>query len=96
MISFDQLMEGIRSAPVPVGFGLLTVNRNATGTEVIEVTNPRFMYSLPEPLEAHPMKLLLVPEPVLLEAAAELDAVPLERMPGWYRFAVWERDVDCH
>lgn len=92
VVGFEQFLEGLRALPVPAGFGLLTVNRNASGTEVIEVTNPRFMYSLPEPLEDHPMKLVLVPEHVLLEAAADLDAVPLERMPGWYRFAVWERD----
>lgn len=97
MISFDQLMEGIRSAPVPVGFGLLTVNWRSSGTEIIEVTRPRFMYALPIPLEDHPMKLVLVPRDALELAVADLDAQPLgPEMPYWYRFAVWEEHEHRH
>jgi hypothetical protein len=90
-------MEGIRQAPTPVGFGLLTVNWRAVDREVIEITRPRFMYCLPIALEDQPEKLVLVPREVLELAVAELDAIPLgDAMPYWYRYAVWERDEHSH
>jgi hypothetical protein len=84
-------MAEIRSAPMPVGFGLIFVDEGRSGGNVIQVLNPRFAWPIPLDDAEPPMQLLIISPEIAEGFIAELKAVNVPAMgEQWFRFGIWE------
>jgi hypothetical protein len=89
--TMTEFMDEIRSAPEPVGFGLIGTDYERTDNSIVEVKNPRFITPFPNPEMQGALKMLMVPAHIITEVVASLNAQPIERVPGWWRFGIWEQ-----
>lgn len=90
MKTMTEFMDELKEAPTPVGFGLIGTDYDRTDNGVIEIGNPRFITPCPKPELQGAMKMLMVPKHIVDEVALSLNAQPIEGLPGWWRFAIWE------
>lgn len=91
MKTMTEFMDEIRQAPTPVGFGLIGTDYDRIDNGIVEVRNPRFITPSPKPELQGAMKMLMVPAHIITEVVASLNGQPIEGLPGWWRFAIWER-----
>jgi hypothetical protein len=86
-------MDQIRSAEMPVGFGLIFVDARRPEENVVQVENPRFAWPLPLDDAEAPMRLLVIGEDLRAQVVADLNAVEIPSLGrDWYRFGIWEKE----
>ncbi len=90
MIGVAEFLQEIKDSPVPDGFGLIFVDGRRSGRDIIQVDNPRFMFPLPIEDQDRLKRLLVVSPEISSALVQEMEAVPVETMANWFRFAMWE------
>lgn len=89
MVGVEEFLEDLVKTE-PVAIGLVTLNAKGEPGQVIEVENPRFMYPLPVKFDYPVRRLLLADITVIEEVVVDMKAVPIEIMPLWWSFAIYE------
>lgn len=89
MVGVEEFLEDLVKTE-PVAIGLVTLNAKGEPGQVLEVENPRFMYPLPVEFDYPVRRLLLADITVIEEVVVDMKAVPIEIMPLWWSFAIYE------
>lgn len=91
MVGVQEFMDSLQAQRKPIGVGLITLNPDPPGpTMVVEVDHPRFMMPFPVSFD-YPITILLAAPLEIIEEVIEMKkAVPVEEVPLWWSFAVYE------